>query len=121
MASLDLLPATTYTPPPPVQVHRRQRSLNTIIEDDEDAPKEGTAVEEPQGQDESRLAKWISPMSDHFPTPRARDEARKDAWVSPMSDHFPTPRGNHFMSAPIVPASPSSVTDSESEYSQVSS
>jgi SAM-dependent methyltransferase len=121
MASLDLLPATTYTPPPPVQVHRRRRSLNTIIEDDEEASKEGTAAGEPQGQDESRLAKWLSPMSDHFPTPRARDESRKADWFSPMSDHFPTPRGNHFMSAPIVPASPSSVTDSESEYSQSSS
>jgi SAM-dependent methyltransferase len=121
MASLDLLPATTYTPPPPVQVHRRRRSLNTIIEDDENAPRGGTAAAEPQGQDESRLAKWLSPMSDHFPTPRGRDETRKADWFSPMSDHFPTPRGNHFMSAPIVPASPSSVTDSESEYSQVSS
>jgi SAM-dependent methyltransferase len=121
MASFVLLPATTYTPPPPVPAHRRRRSLNTIIEDEEDAPKGGIEAAEPQEQDESRLAKWLSPMSDHFPTPRARDETKKADWFSPMSDHFPTPRGNHFMSAPIVPASPSSATDSESEYSQVSS
>jgi SAM-dependent methyltransferase len=89
MASLAFLPATTYTPPPPpAQVHRR-RSLNTIIEDEEDSAR-------------------------GIPTPK--EQAK---WFSPMSDHFPTPRGNHFMSAPIVPSSPSSVTDSE--YSVVSS
>lgn len=119
MASLDLLPATTYTPPPPVQVHGRRRSLNTIIEDEEDASRGVSTAGESWGQDESRLAKWLSPMSDHFPTPRAVDESRKANWFSPMSDHFPTPRGNNFMSAPIVPSSPSSITDSE--YSQGSS
>lgn len=29
-------------------------------------------------------------------------------WLSPRSDHFPTPRGFHFLSAPILPSSPSS-------------
>ncbi|KAK1757701.1 Ubiquinone/menaquinone biosynthesis C-methyltransferase UbiE [Echria macrotheca] len=28
-------------------------------------------------------------------------------WLSPMSDHFPTPRGMHFLAAPILPATPS--------------
>ncbi|KAI0409063.1 methyltransferase domain-containing protein [Xylaria palmicola] len=28
-------------------------------------------------------------------------------WLSPHSDHFPTPRGFHYMSAPILPESPS--------------
>jgi SAM-dependent methyltransferase len=99
MASLDLLPATTYTPDPSVQVHRRKRSLNTIIEDDEETTRGFSMVEE---------------------EPRGRGNSRNADWFSPMSDHFPTPRGNHFMSAPIVPASPSSA-DSESDYSQVSS
>ena len=29
-------------------------------------------------------------------------------WLSPLSDHFPTPRGNHFMSAPIPQSDDSS-------------
>ena len=32
---------------------------------------------------------------------------RVDQWLSPMSDHFPTPRGVHFMPAPVLPESPS--------------
>lgn len=30
-----------------------------------------------------------------------------EQWLSPMSDHFPTPRGQHFLAAPILPATPS--------------
>lgn len=37
-----------------------------------------------------------------------------NAWLSPMSDHFPTPRGVHYLSAPVLPASPSTETNSES-------
>ncbi|KAL7785579.1 hypothetical protein V8C37DRAFT_393790 [Trichoderma ceciliae] len=36
------------------------------------------------------------------------------AWLSPMSDHFPTPRGVHYLAAPILPSSPSSVSADES-------
>ncbi|KAL2212254.1 hypothetical protein CC79DRAFT_1329568 [Sarocladium strictum] len=36
-----------------------------------------------------------------------------NAWLSPMSDHFPTPRGIHYLSAPVLPASPSTETNSE--------
>lgn len=37
-------------------------------------------------------------------------------WLSPMSDHFPTPRGQHFLAAPIFPATPSCVpSDAEPE------
>lgn len=44
---------------------------------------------------------------------RSRDrEPRKADWLSPLSDHFPTPRGIHFMSAPIPP---SSVEDSDND------
>ncbi|OAA53782.1 verprolin-like protein [Niveomyces insectorum RCEF 264] len=40
---------------------------------------------------------------------RREDREQKiEMWLSPMSDHFPTPRGFHFLSAPIVPSSPSS-------------
>ncbi|RGP79112.1 hypothetical protein FLONG3_2794 [Fusarium longipes] len=36
-----------------------------------------------------------------------------EAWLTPMSDHFPTPRGIHYLSAPVLPSSPSadSATD----------
>ncbi|KAH6611006.1 hypothetical protein Trco_001026 [Trichoderma cornu-damae] len=36
------------------------------------------------------------------------------AWLSPMSDHFPTPRGVHYLPAPILPSSPSSMSADES-------
>ncbi|KAL7954247.1 hypothetical protein V8C34DRAFT_294889 [Trichoderma compactum] len=36
------------------------------------------------------------------------------AWLSPMSDHFPTPRGVHYLAAPILPSSPSTVSADES-------
>ncbi|RFU74030.1 hypothetical protein TARUN_8223 [Trichoderma arundinaceum] len=36
------------------------------------------------------------------------------AWLSPMSDHFPTPRGVHYLAAPILPSSPSSASADES-------
>ncbi|KAI0526150.1 methyltransferase domain-containing protein [Xylaria bambusicola] len=35
-------------------------------------------------------------------------------WLSPRSDQFPTPRGYHFMSAPILPDSPSTASFDES-------
>lgn len=37
-------------------------------------------------------------------------EQKVEMWLSPMSDHFPTPRGFHFLSAPILPSSPSSAS-----------
>ncbi|EQB54974.1 hypothetical protein CGLO_05141 [Colletotrichum gloeosporioides Cg-14] len=36
-----------------------------------------------------------------------------EAWLSPLSDHFPTPRGFHFLSAPILPSSPSTTSNDE--------
>jgi SAM-dependent methyltransferase len=90
MGTLDLLPATTYTPPSPRQVHVRQRSLNTIMEEEESI--RGSIIEARRGRDRS---------------------PKKADWLSPLSDHFPTPRGNHFMSAPIPPSS----TDSDDESS----
>ncbi|KXX75384.1 Ubiquinone/menaquinone biosynthesis C-methyltransferase UbiE [Madurella mycetomatis] len=32
-----------------------------------------------------------------------------EQWLSPLSDHFPTPRGMHFLAAPVLPATPSCV------------
>ena len=91
MTTLDLLPATTYKPPSSVQVHRQRRSLNTIMEDDEDSTR-GSIIE----------------------VRRGRDRSPKADWLSPLSDHFPTPRGNHFMSAPIPYSSASSDSESDS-------
>ncbi|KKF92905.1 Methyltransferase domain protein [Ceratocystis platani] len=45
------------------------------------------------------VKQWMSPTSDHFPTPRG----------------FPTPQGVHFMLAPTLPSSPS-VTSEEEAY-----
>ncbi|KAK2063878.1 methyltransferase domain-containing protein [Colletotrichum caudatum] len=44
-----------------------------------------------------------------------------EAWLSPLSDHFPTPRGFHFLSAPILPSSPSTISADESNSPSTSS
>lgn len=116
MASLDLLPSTVYCPPPkPVLAHRRENSLNTIMEDEE------VHTDNVDAASARNFASWTSPMSDHFPTPRGNHfmpAPRLTEWSSPLSDNFPTPRGNHFMPAPHLPSEPNSATDSE--YSQAS-
>ncbi len=90
-----------------MQVTRpRDRQLNTIMEDDEDA-----SMRNDGGEEEGTTGRRRSP------SPLAPGWAD---WRSPLSDHFPTPRGNHFMSAPIIPDSPVSSVD-ESEYSGQSS
>jgi len=94
MGALDLLPSTTYRPPSPGQACRRRRSLNTIMEDDEESSR-GSMTEVRRGRDKS-------------PQLQLAD------WLSPLSEHFPTPRGNHFMSAPIPPSSTSSENESVS-------
>lgn len=42
------------------------------------------------------------------------------AWLSPMSDHFPTPRGVHYLAAPILPSSPSSMSADENSPTSIS-
>lgn len=42
-------------------------------------------------------------------------------WLSPMSDHFPTPRGLHFLAAPILPSTPSGGVDADPDADDVSS
>ncbi|KAF6822688.1 methyltransferase domain-containing protein [Colletotrichum plurivorum] len=44
-----------------------------------------------------------------------------EAWLSPLSDHFPTPRGFHFLSAPILPSSPSTTSVDEESSPSTSS
>ncbi|TEA16534.1 hypothetical protein C8034_v010209 [Colletotrichum sidae] len=44
-----------------------------------------------------------------------------EAWLSPLSDHFPTPRGFHFLSAPILPSSPSNTSADEGSSPSTSS
>ncbi|KAL7946601.1 band 7 family domain-containing protein [Trichoderma barbatum] len=41
------------------------------------------------------------------------------AWLSPMSDHFPTPRGVHYLAAPILPSSPSTTSADENSPTSV--
>ena len=102
MATLDFLPSTTYRPSSAGQDHRRQRSLNTILEDDEESNR-GSFIEIPRGRDRSSRSR----------SPRIKSPMKAD-WLSPLSDHFPTPRGNHFMSAPIPYSSASSDSESNS-------
>lgn len=44
-----------------------------------------------------KIQAWLSPQSDHFPTPRG----------------FPTPKGTHFLEIPNLPSSPSTYTTEE--------
>ncbi|KAF7550417.1 hypothetical protein G7046_g8024 [Stylonectria norvegica] len=75
---------------------RHRRFLNPIIEEDSDDGQAQHAGMHQRGRraDTSHL--------------------KIEAWLSPMSDHFPTPRGVHYLSAPVLPSSPSadSATDS---------
>ncbi|KAJ3556778.1 hypothetical protein NPX13_g10065 [Xylaria arbuscula] len=97
MSDLYLLPASTYQPPPsPSQVRRPGRSLNTIMEEPEVSQRKRAAL-----QSQRRIQ--ARPSNDKIVQ-----------WLTPRSDHFPTPRGFHFMSAPILPDSPSTASFDES-------
>lgn len=80
-------------PPPESSLGRRpKRSLNPIIEEDSDDGQARRTAAGHQGRraDTSHL--------------------KIEAWLSPMSDHFPTPRGVHYLAAPVLPSSPSTVS-----------
>lgn len=81
----ETLRATTYNPQESSQV-RRRRGLNPIIEEENE---DGTALNKPYSIRDRRA------------------DLKIEAWLSPMSDHFPTPRGIHYMAAPVLPSSPS--------------
>ncbi|KAI1863846.1 hypothetical protein JX265_005437 [Neoarthrinium moseri] len=102
MPELILLPSTTYQPPSPSQARRPGRALNTIMEEDPEVPKNLTVPGSHRMQAQSSNEKIVS-------------------WLSPRSDHFPTPRGFHFLSAPILPSSPSTVSADESNSPSTSS
>ncbi|KPM45427.1 hypothetical protein AK830_g1082 [Neonectria ditissima] len=95
--------ADTYRAPryqsPESSLARRQRAgLNPIIEEDSDNDLVQNAGMNHRGR---------------------RAELKIEAWLSPMSDHFPTPRGVHYLSAPVLPSSPS--TDSNADLSPAAS
>ncbi|PHH90971.1 hypothetical protein CDD83_2041 [Cordyceps sp. RAO-2017] len=80
--------ADAFRPPQQSSLDRRQRkNLNAIIEE---------AGDDRRGQ----------PVAGRHDASHLRIEA----WLSPVSDHFPTPRGVHYLAAPILPSSPSTVS-----------
>jgi len=85
MADQILLPSTAFRPSSPQARRRPPRLLNAI-------------VEEPS-QPRETVVEWRR---------RNRESTEKiEQWLSPLSDHFPTPRGMHFLAAPVLPATPS--------------
>lgn len=111
MADQIILPQSTYQEPSP-QGRRRRRALNTIIEEDKEdevSPTGSPFLRKNRAtrQDRDKIQAWLVPhqptLSDGAPTPKG----------------FPTPRGRHFMTAPILPSSPSSASFSgEDDSSQ---
>lgn len=102
MADTLRAPANRYQTPQDSSLARRQRGyLNPIIEEDSDdgAAHTVNAAHRSRRADTSHL--------------------KIEAWLSPFSDHFPTPRGIHYLSAPILPSSPS--TDSAADTSPTAS
>ncbi|CEJ90726.1 hypothetical protein VHEMI06487 [[Torrubiella] hemipterigena] len=88
MAQTQRLPPSSFTSSEP-SLGRRRRQLNPILEEESD---------DPHGQ---QIVRGVT-------TSRGNSSQLKiEAWLSPLSDHFPTPRGINFLSAPILPSSPS--------------
>ncbi|KAI0893918.1 hypothetical protein F4806DRAFT_141085 [Annulohypoxylon nitens] len=102
MPELVLLPSSTYTPPSPSLARRPGRSLNTIMEEESEGSKRSMASRSRKMQASASNEKIVQ-------------------WLSPRSDHFPTPRGFHFLSAPILPESPSTVSADESNSPSITS
>ncbi|KAI1467337.1 uncharacterized protein F4812DRAFT_429168 [Daldinia caldariorum] len=102
MPELVLLPSTTYQPPSPSLARRPGRSLNTIMEEESEGSQKRVSRNRGRNQPGSSNEKIVQ-------------------WLSPRSDHFPTPRGFHFLSAPILPESPSATSAEESNSPSISS
>ncbi|KAI0197771.1 methyltransferase domain-containing protein [Astrocystis sublimbata] len=103
MSELIFLPSTTYQQPPSPSLARRPGgALNTIIEEPENAQRKRAS----QGQRKA-LARQSNDMIVQ--------------WLSPRGDAFPTPRGINYMSAPILPSSPSTSSFDESNSPSSSS
>ncbi|KAI1387077.1 uncharacterized protein F4822DRAFT_333756 [Hypoxylon trugodes] len=102
MPELVLLPTSTYRPPSPSLARGPGRSLNTIME------------EEPEDSQKSAALR-----NRRFPASQSNEKIVQ--WLSPRSDRFPTPRGFHFLSAPILPESPSTTSADESNSPSITS
>ncbi|KAI1634326.1 hypothetical protein F4809DRAFT_528845 [Biscogniauxia mediterranea] len=103
MPEIVIVPSRTHRSPSPSLGRRPGRSLNTIIEEEpEDSHHRRTALDNRRLQPQPSNEKIVQ-------------------WLSPRSDHFPTPRGFHFLSAPILPSSPSSASADESNSPSISS
>ncbi|KAG5947718.1 hypothetical protein E4U53_006396 [Claviceps sorghi] len=71
---------------------KEKRALNPIIEEDsDDGQGKDAGMNQQTGRDDASLLKI-------------------KAWLSPMNDRFPTPRGLRYLSARVLPSSPSSVS-----------
>ncbi|KYK55508.1 hypothetical protein DCS_07471 [Drechmeria coniospora] len=83
----DTLNSQQHTSPSqePSLVRRPKGFLNSIMEEN---PEEGTRM--PQSMHGGAL--------------------EINSWLSPMIDHFPTPRGVHYLAAPVLPSSPSTIS-----------
>ncbi|KAI0872327.1 methyltransferase domain-containing protein [Hypoxylon argillaceum] len=104
MPELILLPSSTYQQPPSPSLARRPgRSLNTIMEEE---------TEDSQRKRASNGQRRVQALPSN---------EKIEQWLSPRSDHFPTPRGFHFMSAPVLPDSPSTASFDESNSPSSSS
>ncbi|OAA80624.1 Methyltransferase type 11 [Akanthomyces lecanii RCEF 1005] len=84
MAQTLRAPPSSFQPAEPSLGRRQKRQLNPILEEDSD--------------------------DGHIDMPCQNPQVKAHAWFSPMSDHFPTPRGVNFLSAPILPSSPSTIS-----------
>ncbi|KAJ2904153.1 hypothetical protein MKZ38_008774 [Zalerion maritima] len=117
MPELFLLPSTAYELPSPSQATGHGRSLNTIIEEETEDITIQFSIALPASSsfathqrrrdpppppsakyDNNLVEQWLSPQSDNFPTPKG----------------FPTPRGMHFLAAPVLSSSPSSISGDDS-------
>ncbi|KAK3936312.1 hypothetical protein QBC46DRAFT_395446 [Diplogelasinospora grovesii] len=95
MSDLILLPNTAYRPPSSQSGRRMARTLNPIIEEPDQSKERDT-------------------RNTHSVLERRRKNRQSiekiEQWLSPLSDHFPTPRGMHFLAAPILPSTPSCIS-----------
>ncbi|KAK8048798.1 hypothetical protein PG994_010528 [Apiospora phragmitis] len=65
-------------------------------------------------EEEPDLPRATQPVRDDRNIQAQSSSEKTVQWLSPRSDHFPTPRGFHFLSAPILPSSPSTNSVDES-------
>ncbi|KAL1874004.1 hypothetical protein VTK73DRAFT_610 [Phialemonium thermophilum] len=99
MSDLILLASASLRPPSPSG--RMKGRLNPIMEEE---PEDCSSASLSSRQENDKRR----PVGDIEVAISGKNVGQ---WLSPLSDHFPTPRGFHFLSAPIVPATPSAISD----------